>query len=281
MLLINYRGSALRGTCIVLSGLVPLGVDILRYIESFKDNTVEDDLFFGYELFMERHIAKQLKYRSEIGLQAASFGAQVHTKVSRKITHLVVSANRTRTQKVRQATKYPHIKIVNQQWLLDSMSRWENIDETPYLVCTGFSGSEITSPIQNPTLSPPKRKIVLRLNFKQINVHRDDKNPQIESYSDAQSVEDSSGDDFTEDDENSTHRESQDTDGDAPADLAEGQSPIDGLKEVDWSGVDAELEEFMASGSEDDGDSDNESVSSSKFTESLSCVKHTSNILQP
>jgi RNA polymerase II subunit A-like phosphatase len=262
---------------------VPLGVDILRYIESFKENIVEDDLFFKYELFMARHIAKQLKYRSEIGLQATSFGAQVHTKVSRKITHLVVSANRTRTQKVRQATKYPHIKIVNQQWLLDSMSRWEKIDETPYLVCTGFSGSEITSPIQSPALSPPERKIVLRLNFKQIHVHRDDKSPQIESYSDAQSVEDSSGDDFTEDDENSAHGggEDQDTDGDAPADLAEGQSPIDGLKEVDWSGVDAELEEFMASGSEDDGDSDNESVSSSKSTGSLYSAKHASNILQP
>ena len=49
-----------------------------------------------------------------------------------------------------------------------------------------------------------------------------------------------------------------------PDDLEDGQSPIDGLKDVDWSGVDAELEEFMASGSENDGESDSESVASSK-----------------
>lgn len=42
-------------------------------------------------------------------------------------------------------------------------------------------------------------------------------------------------------------------------DFEGGQSPIEGLKDVDWSGVDAELEEFMASGSE----SDSESVASS------------------
>lgn len=46
-----------------------------------------------------------------------------------------------------------------------------------------------------------------------------------------------------------------------PEDFEDGQSPIEGLKEVDWSGVDAELEEFMASGSE----SDSESVASSKL----------------
>jgi hypothetical protein len=45
-----------------------------------------------------------------------------------------------------------------------------------------------------------------------------------------------------------------------PDDFEGGQSPIEGLKDVDWSGVDAELEEFMASGSE----SDSESVASSK-----------------
>lgn len=100
---------------------------------------------------------------------------------------------------------------------------------------------------------------------KQINVHRDDKTSQAENYSDAQSLEDSSGDDFTDDDHsNIGDGEGHDSEGDIPGDLEGGQSPIDGLKEVDWSGVDAELEEFMASGSENDGDSDNESVTSSE-----------------
>lgn len=97
----RLKSKTLAGTVIVTSGLVPLGVDAMR---------------------------------SEIVLQATSFGADVRTKVSRKVTHLVASSNRTRTQKVRQAAKYPHIKIVNQQWLLNSMSKWEKEDEEPYLV---------------------------------------------------------------------------------------------------------------------------------------------------
>jgi RNA polymerase II subunit A C-terminal domain phosphatase len=97
----RLKAKTLTGTIIVLSGLVPLGVDVMR---------------------------------SEIVQQALSFGAQVQTKITRKVTHVVVSANRTRTQKVRQAAKYPHIKIVNQQWLMNSMSKWEKEDESQYLV---------------------------------------------------------------------------------------------------------------------------------------------------
>ena len=97
----RLKSKALVGTVIVLSGLVPLGVDVMR---------------------------------SEIAQQIISFGAQVQTKITRKITHVVVPASRTRTQKVRQAAKYPHIKIVNQKWLINCMSKWEKEDETPHLV---------------------------------------------------------------------------------------------------------------------------------------------------
>jgi len=55
-------------------------------------------------------------------------------RVNRHVTHLVASTSRTRTHKVRQAAKYPHIKIVNQQWLMNSMSKWEKEPEEPYLV---------------------------------------------------------------------------------------------------------------------------------------------------
>lgn len=55
-------------------------------------------------------------------------------RISRKVTHLVTPTSKTRTQKVRQAARYPHIKVVNQQWLLDSMSKWERQDESRYLV---------------------------------------------------------------------------------------------------------------------------------------------------
>lgn len=97
----RLKARTLIGVVIVLSGLVPLGVDVMR---------------------------------SEIATQIMGFGGQVLPKVTRKVTHVVVSANRTRTQKVRQAAKYPHIKIVNQQWLMNSMSKWEKEDESPYLV---------------------------------------------------------------------------------------------------------------------------------------------------
>jgi RNA polymerase II subunit A-like phosphatase len=90
---------------------------------------------------MRREYLKDLKetrlnilHRSEIVQQAMSFGAQVEIKVSRKVTHVVVSANRTRTQKVRQAARYPNVHIVNQQWLMDSMSKWQRQNESPYLV---------------------------------------------------------------------------------------------------------------------------------------------------
>ncbi|KUI63321.1 RNA polymerase II subunit A C-terminal domain phosphatase [Cytospora mali] len=97
----DLKSEVLRGTRIVLSGLVPQEVDPLR---------------------------------SEIGMQAMSFGADLQTRIHSGITHLVVSMNRPRTAKVRTAAKIPSIKIVNQNWLQDSISQWEELDETPYLV---------------------------------------------------------------------------------------------------------------------------------------------------
>ena len=58
--------------------------------------------------------------------------ALVHSE--RKITHLVTSNSRARTTKVKQAAQRGNIKIVNQQWLVDSMSRWERQNEEDYLV---------------------------------------------------------------------------------------------------------------------------------------------------
>src|SRR3569833_2201235 len=97
----SLKASVLRGTTVVLSGIVPLGIDVAR---------------------------------SEIGFQLQSFGAQLQTKVAKNVTHLVISSDRPRTQKVRQAARIPSIKIVNQNWLADCLSQWKHLDETPYLV---------------------------------------------------------------------------------------------------------------------------------------------------
>ncbi len=100
----GLKEHVLRGTTVVLSGLVPLGVDVNR---------------------------------SEIGLQAKTFGAQTQNKVNKKVTHLVISTDRPRTEKVLQAAAIPTIKIVNQDWLAACFSQWKHVDETPYLVsCT-------------------------------------------------------------------------------------------------------------------------------------------------
>jgi RNA polymerase II subunit A C-terminal domain phosphatase len=62
--------------------------------------------------------------------------------------------------------------------------------------------------------------------------------------------------------------EDQDPDGVIPDELEDPKSPIDGLQKFDWGSADAELEDFMASGSEDD-DSDTGSVTSRKQKSNL------------
>jgi RNA polymerase II subunit A-like phosphatase len=66
---------------------------------------------------------------------ATTLGAKVQKHVSRKTTHLVVASQRIRTHKVRQAARIKGIKIVNQEWLFQSMMRWEKMDEEPFKVC--------------------------------------------------------------------------------------------------------------------------------------------------
>ncbi|OLN91700.1 RNA polymerase II subunit A C-terminal domain phosphatase [Colletotrichum chlorophyti] len=200
----TLKASTLEGTTIVLSGLVPLGVDVLQ---------------------------------SEIGIQAMSFGAQIQTKVSKKVTHLVISTSRPRTQKVRQAARIPSIKIVSQNWLSDCLSQWRHVDETPYLV----------------------------------EVHPADRRPHAASETtDVDTVSDVDGDHqsrphltiidetgeqrILEEDEDASDEDEGDQDGDEEnlfPEFDDGQlSPIDGLKSFDWEGVDDEMKEFL--GSDDD-----------------------------
>lgn len=73
------RANSLRGTSIVLSGLVPLGVDVLRYLRTFIKR-FEEDLDLPCVVVKYKYMAKQLRRRSEIAIQSMSFGAQIHTK---------------------------------------------------------------------------------------------------------------------------------------------------------------------------------------------------------
>ena len=101
---------------------------------------------------------------------ATAFGAQCHTELSSRITHVVtnqvhvapsVSVNspispifhQAGTQKVDAARRYPSIKIVWLNWLHDSIALWQRQDETPYLLepRPGMgSGAALASPPSDP-----------------------------------------------------------------------------------------------------------------------------------
>ncbi|KAL2865763.1 protein-serine/threonine phosphatase [Aspergillus lucknowensis] len=89
----------LGGLVIVFSGVLPLGTDTQN---------------------------------ADISLWAKSFGVVIAQKINMKTTHLV--AGRNRTAKVREATRYPRVKIVTTQWLLDCLTQWKRLDEEPYLL---------------------------------------------------------------------------------------------------------------------------------------------------
>lgn len=71
--------------------------------------------------------------RSDFALWIKSFGAEVTTSVNRRTTHVIANPDR-KTTKVKKAARYEQIKIVNPEWMFQCCSRWEHVDETPYLI---------------------------------------------------------------------------------------------------------------------------------------------------
>lgn len=72
--------------------------------------------------------------QADISQWAKSFGARISTKVTRDTTHVV--AAKAGTAKVKQAVRRGNIQIVQADWLRHSLSRWERLDEAPYLIDT-------------------------------------------------------------------------------------------------------------------------------------------------
>ncbi len=104
----------------------------------------------------------------------------------------------------------------------------------------------------------------------QILIHREDKTPDSGAQSINSSDDDSLAETGTDEEDDgviSNNQEDQDPDGVMPDDLADPKSPIEGLQQFDWGSVDAELEEFMASGS--DGDESDTSVASRKHISNI------------
>lgn len=95
----QFKRRVLGGVVLVFSGVLPLGTDTQN---------------------------------ADISLWAKSFGVIIASKINARTTHLV--AGRNRTAKVREATRYPNVKIVTTQWLLDCLTSWRHLDEEPYLL---------------------------------------------------------------------------------------------------------------------------------------------------
>jgi RNA polymerase II subunit A-like phosphatase len=96
----HMRSNVLKGVVICFTGVIPQGID------------------------------HQL---SDLGMWARSFGAVVQQNLTKSTTHVIAHRER-RTSKVRQASKYPWMKIVAVSWLTECFSRWRRVSEKPHVI---------------------------------------------------------------------------------------------------------------------------------------------------
>ena len=205
----SVKSKVLAGVVIVFSGVVPLGVDVGS---------------------------------TDSAILARSFGARIEENVGKSTTHLVAARNRT--LKVRKAIKRGKgsIKIVNPQWLTDSVNRWSKVDERPYLLDTeGKNGpheddDDILSESESPAPSESGEETDTSSRPSKPTLTLKTKSNETDLDTDESDVEDVALSDLDVDE----------------------ASPVGGTNE-DWSGMNDELAEFLGSDAED---SDGESVAS-------------------
>ena len=126
-----------------------------------------------------------------------------------------------------QATRYPHIKIVNPSWLYDSISHWRREPEERYLI----------------VIQPEDRQLPMQA------IVEENSGPLL-----------SSEDDEDSDDEDSDDEDGYDSDLQPNTNNESVNNPLD-MSNVGWKDVDEEFAEFF--GEDDDfEDSDTESVRS-------------------
>lgn len=213
ILMPRIKRSVLDGVVIVLSGVVPLGMDIQS---------------------------------SDIALWAKSFGAQIDEDIGKRTTHLIAARNRT--AKVRQAAKRGkgRIKVVWPQWLMDSISRWERLNELPYLINIdeGDAGTGKGGMAEEDEVLSESEAIAS-------GTESDEDNPLTSGRD--EKAKPSLSINVGEDEET-------DIEGLIPDDLEDDKSPVGGT-EGDWKQMHDELAEFLGSDAED---SDNDSVASNE-----------------
>ena len=216
------KTKALAGVVIVFSGVVPLGLDIGT---------------------------------TDIAILAQSFGARIEDNVNRNTTHVVAARNRT--LKVRKALKRGRgrIKIVNPQWLTDSINGWEKKDETSYLldIEEGRSGPTDDDDILSESESPAS----------ETDNDTDSNTSKKPSSRPTLRLKTSSNADDTD----------SDVEGGLPSDLdIDEGSPIGGDNE-DWSAMNDELADFLGSDAGKSDDDSNSVASGDSFASSKLSVR--------
>ena len=214
----SIKSRVLAKVVLVFSGVVPLGTEIQS---------------------------------SDIALWAKSFGARVEENVSRRTTTHVIAA-RNRTAKVRQAVRRGRgkIKVVGTTWLMDSISQWRKLDETPYLLKT--DDGEAGKPL-------PGEEDEILSESEEIESAVDTDTEMTENETDNKVVavpKLTIKTDYGTDDE--------DLDGVLPDDFVDEKSPVGGTPD-NWKQMHEEMEEYLGSdndesdgdGAEGDGDSVN------------------------
>lgn len=177
---------------------------------------------------------------NDTAIWARSFGAKITENITKKTTHVIASPER-RTAKVRQAAKKSgRIAIVSQNWLSSCFMQWEKVDESPYRIhsdapVNGAAGLPETFEGKGYELSSS-----------------DDEAAHTETEA--------------EDEQNGVPSLSLDTDTDPeteelkkymPSDRQD-SSPTELEVPDQWDDFDAELAEFMASGTEDGTETEDE-----------------------
>ena len=207
----RIKHSVLDGVVIVFSGVVPLGMDVQS---------------------------------SDIALWAKSFGAQVDEDIGKMTTHLIAARNRT--AKVRQAAKRGkgRIKVVWPQWLMNSISRWERLDELPYLINIDESdaGSGKAGMAEEDEVLSESEAVASGTESEDDDFLNSERSGKAKP-----SLSINIGED-----------EESDIEGLIPGDLEDDKSPVGGT-EGDWKQMHDELAEFLGSDAED---SDSDSIAS-------------------
>ena len=224
----KIKASVFQGDVFVFSSMVPLGYDIQS---------------------------------SDIASWAKNFGAKVEESISRRTTHLI--AAKARTAKCRQAAKKGkgRIKIVNPRWLIDSVTRWEKIDERQYLLDVD-EGGPAPSKVD---LADDDEEVLSESEEAISSFETDDdlkpttEKPKASSRLSGLTLNTKTIDD--DDDESDIERL-------LPSALQDPHSPVGGTNE-DWKSMEDEMAEFLGSDVEDDDSSSQVSMSSEKSEASI------------